>query len=75
MRKRSESISAAGEDAIEQLKTSEKLMAELNETWEQKLRKTEAIRLEREAVLAEMGVAIREDGHTVGVFQPKKVRT
>ncbi|XP_014670393.1 PREDICTED: kinesin-like protein unc-104 [Priapulus caudatus] len=70
--KRSESISAAGEDAIDQLKASNKLMAELNETWEEKLRRTEAIRLEREAVLAEMGVAIREDGHTVGVFQPKK---
>ena len=28
----------------------------------------------REAVLAEMGVALREDGHTVGVFSPKKVQ-
>lgn len=27
----------------------------------------------REAVLAEMGVALREDGDTVGVFSPKKV--
>lgn len=29
----------------------------------------------REALLAEMGVAMREDGGTVGVFSPKKVRT
>ncbi|XP_054031630.1 kinesin-like protein KIF1B isoform X4 [Dryobates pubescens] len=62
-----------GEEAIERLKESEKIIAELNETWEEKLRKTEAIRMEREALLAEMGVAIREDGGTLGVFSPKKI--
>ncbi|MEQ2169202.1 Kinesin-like protein kif1b [Goodea atripinnis] len=36
-----------GEEAIERLKESEKIIAELNETWEEKLRKTEAIRMER----------------------------
>ncbi|KAJ8360794.1 hypothetical protein SKAU_G00173190 [Synaphobranchus kaupii] len=61
-----------GEEAIERLKESEKIIAELNETWEEKLRKTESIRMEREALLAEMGVAIREDGGTLGVFSPKK---
>ncbi|KAK6477515.1 kinesin-like protein KIF1B isoform X2 [Huso huso] len=61
-----------GEEAIERLKESEKFIAELNETWEEKLRKTEAIRMERSALLAEMGVAIREDGGTLGVFSPKK---
>ncbi|XP_063292259.1 kinesin-like protein KIF1B isoform X15 [Pelobates fuscus] len=61
-----------GEEAIERLKESEKIIAELNETWEEKLRKTEAIRMDREALLAEMGVAIREDGGTLGVFSPKK---
>lgn len=30
------------------------------------------IRLQREAVFAEMGVAVKEDGDTVGVFSPKK---
>lgn len=30
--------------------------------------------LHREALLAEMGVAMREDGGTLGVFSPKKVR-
>ncbi|KAK3749140.1 hypothetical protein QZH41_009819 [Actinostola sp. cb2023] len=57
---------------IERLQASEKLIAELNETWEEKLRKTEAIKQEREAMLVEMGVAIGVDGHTVGLFQPKK---
>lgn len=45
---------------------------ELNETWEEKLKKTEEIRVQREAVFAEMGVAMKEDGNTVGVFSPKR---
>ncbi|XP_063079480.1 kinesin-like protein KIF1A [Engraulis encrasicolus] len=65
-------FSPASEEAIERLKETEKIIAELNETWEEKLRRTEAIRMDREALLAEMGVAIREDGGTVGVFSPKK---
>ncbi|XP_011485145.1 kinesin-like protein KIF1A isoform X10 [Oryzias latipes] len=64
--------SPASEETIERLKETEKIIAELNETWEEKLRRTEAIRMEREALLAEMGVAMREDGGTVGVFSPKK---
>ncbi|XP_059419787.1 kinesin-like protein KIF1A isoform X6 [Carassius carassius] len=65
-------FSPGSEKAIERLKETEKIIAELNETWEEKLRRTEAIRMEREALLAEMGVAMREDGGTVGVFSPKK---
>ncbi|XP_072297569.1 kinesin-like protein KIF1A [Eucyclogobius newberryi] len=65
-------FSPASEETIERLKETEKIIAELNETWEEKLRRTEAIRMEREALLAEMGVAMREDGGTVGVFSPKK---
>ncbi|XP_077462838.1 kinesin-like protein KIF1A isoform X8 [Stigmatopora argus] len=65
-------FSPANEEAIERLKETEKIIAELNETWEEKLRRTEAIRMEREALLAEMGVAMREDGGTLGVFSPKK---
>ncbi|XP_074107649.1 kinesin family member unc-104 isoform X2 [Cotesia typhae] len=60
------------EEAVDQLQASEKLIAELNETWEEKLKRTESIRLQREAVFAEMGVAVKEDGVTVGVFSPKK---
>ncbi|XP_056102267.1 kinesin-like protein KIF1A isoform X21 [Rhinichthys klamathensis goyatoka] len=65
-------FSPGSEEAIERLKETEKIIAELNETWEEKLRRTEAIRMDREALLAEMGVAMREDGGTVGVFSPKK---
>ncbi|XP_055627411.1 kinesin-like protein unc-104 isoform X3 [Toxorhynchites rutilus septentrionalis] len=60
------------EMAVDQLQASEKLIAELNETWEEKLKRTEQIRVQREAVFAEMGVAVKEDGMTVGVFSPKK---
>ncbi|XP_034243948.1 kinesin-like protein unc-104 isoform X7 [Thrips palmi] len=71
-RPRMTSGSSIAEDAVDQLQASEKLIAELNETWEEKLKRTEAIRLQREAVFAEMGVAVKEDGITVGVFSPKK---
>lgn len=57
------------EMAVDQLQASEKLIKELNETWEQKLKRTEEIRKKREAVFAEMGVAVKEDGITVGVFR------
>jgi len=40
-------FSASSEDAIDRLKESEKLIAELNETWEEKLRRTDAIRAAR----------------------------
>ncbi|XP_042071795.1 kinesin-like protein KIF1A [Haplochromis burtoni] len=40
-------FSPGSEEAIERLKETEKIIAELNETWEEKLRKTESIRLER----------------------------
>ncbi|XP_037953276.1 kinesin-like protein unc-104 isoform X2 [Teleopsis dalmanni] len=63
---------STAEMAVDQLQASEKLIAELNETWEEKLKRTEEIRLQREAVFAEMGVAVKEDGITVGVFSPKK---
>nr|CAD7259358.1 unnamed protein product [Timema shepardi] len=66
------SNSTIAEVAVDQLQASEKLIAELNESWEDKLKRTEVIRLQREAVFAEMGVAVKPDGITVGVFSPKK---
>ncbi|XP_055863350.1 kinesin-like protein unc-104 isoform X9 [Biomphalaria glabrata] len=72
-RSRKESVTLeGGDDALERLKETEKLIAELNLSWEEKLHKTESIRKEREALLAEMGVALKEDGGTIGVFSPKK---
>lgn len=55
----------------EQLSQSEKLYLDLNQTWEQKLTKTEQIHKEREAALEELGISI-EKGF-VGLSTPKKM--
>ncbi|KAF2354987.1 Kinesin-like KIF1-type [Trinorchestia longiramus] len=65
-------VSTVAEVAVDQLQANQKLIAELNETWEEKLKRTESVRLQREAVFAEMGVALKEDGNTLGIFSPKK---
>jgi len=36
-----------GDDAMERLEMTEKLILELNETWEEKMKRTEQIRHER----------------------------
>lgn len=58
-------------EVMEQLSQSEKLYKDLNETWEEKLLKTEAIHKEREAALEELGISI-EHGN-VGMSTPKKM--
>lgn len=56
----------------EQLETSEKLMQGLNETWEQKMERTQEVQKEREKALEELGISI--DKNNVGVHTPKRVR-
>ncbi|KAH8893331.1 kinesin heavy chain [Thozetella sp. PMI_491] len=58
-------------EIAEQLSQSEKLLSDLNQTWEQKLAKTEEIHKEREAALEELGISI-EKGF-VGLSTPKKM--
>ncbi|RKF62045.1 putative kinesin-related motor protein [Erysiphe neolycopersici] len=58
-------------EIAEQLSQSEKLYHDLNQTWEEKLAKTEEIHKEREAVLEELGISI-EKGF-VGLHTPKKM--
>ena len=58
-------------DIAEQLNQSEKLYQDLNQTWEDKLLKTEKIHKEREAALEELGISI-EKGF-VGLSTPKKM--
>lgn len=58
-------------DIAEQLSQSEKLLTDLNQTWEQKLQKTEEIHKEREAALEELGISI-EKGF-IGLHTPKKM--
>ncbi|CAG8500612.1 8584_t:CDS:10 [Ambispora gerdemannii] len=59
------------EEIIEQIEASEKLMTEINETWEEKLRRTEEVQKEREKTLEELGIMVEKNA--VGVFPPKKV--
>ena len=58
-------------DIAEQLSQSEKLYQDINQTWEQKLQRTEQIHKEREAALEELGISI-EKGF-VGLHTPKKM--
>lgn len=58
-------------EIVEQFQTSEKLLANLNETWEEKLKKTEQIQIEREKALEELGIAVHKNN--VGVYAPKKM--
>ncbi|KAM0285658.1 hypothetical protein ACHAQH_001364 [Verticillium albo-atrum] len=58
-------------EIAEQLNQSEKLLTDLNQTWEQKLAKTEEVHKEREAALEELGISI-EKGF-IGLSTPKKM--
>ena len=58
-------------EIAEQLNQSEKLYQDLNQTWEEKLQKTEQIHKEREAALEELGISI-EKGF-IGLSTPKKM--
>lgn len=55
----------------EQLESREKLMESLNETWEQKMARTQEIQKEREQALEELGITV--DKNHVGVHTPKRV--
>ncbi|TFK43113.1 kinesin-like protein [Crucibulum laeve] len=55
----------------EQMETSEKLMQSLNETWEEKLQRTQEVQKEREKALEELGITVEKN--LVGVHTPKKM--
>lgn len=56
----------------DQLEASEKLMASVTETWEEKLLRTQEIQKERESALEALGITIEKN--LIGVHTPKKVR-
>lgn len=51
--------------------SSEKLLTEINQTWEERLEKTQQIHKEREQALEELGISIEKG--SVGISTPKKV--
>lgn len=58
-------------EIAEQLQQSEKILTDLNQTWEQRLEKTQQIHKERETALEELGISI-EKGF-VGLSTPKRI--
>ena len=43
----------------EELESREKLIAEMNKTWEERLKEAQALKEERKAALQDMGVAVK----------------
>lgn len=58
-------------EIAEQLHQSEKILTDLNQTWEQRLETTQHIHKEREAALEELGISI-EKGF-IGLSTPKRM--
>ncbi|OAD69615.1 hypothetical protein PHYBLDRAFT_135717 [Phycomyces blakesleeanus NRRL 1555(-)] len=59
------------QEMAEQVQITEKLLDELNETWDQKVYKTELIHMEREKSLEELGIYVEKN--SLGVYTPKKI--
>ncbi|KAK4512760.1 Telomerase reverse transcriptase [Mucor velutinosus] len=59
------------EQVIDQLQSSEKLLSQVNQTWEEKMSATEAIHKEREKALEELGVIVEKNN--IGVYAPKSI--
>lgn len=55
-------------DLQDQMQASEKLLQSVNETWEQKIQKTEDARKEREQALEELGITVDKTGVGVSCF-------
>ncbi|KAJ1667545.1 hypothetical protein IW140_002125 [Coemansia sp. RSA 1813] len=67
--------SAQGGDLEDQLVANEKLIAEMNQTWEQKLQRTQTLQMEREQALAALGISIDTNsaGMGVGLHAPRDI--
>jgi kinesin family member 1 len=56
-------------EIAEQLQASEKLMMEMNQTWEEKLLRTQAIQRERESALEALGISVEKG--LIGFHSPR----
>ncbi|KAG1473034.1 hypothetical protein G6F56_001181 [Rhizopus delemar] len=59
------------DEMVEQLQTTEKLLGELNQTWEEKLENTEKIHQVREDTLKNLGITVEKN--QVGLYTPKEI--
>ncbi|KAI8362717.1 hypothetical protein EDC96DRAFT_553728 [Choanephora cucurbitarum] len=59
------------EEMVDQLQMTEKLLSDLNKTWEEKLQTTEKIHVERENTLTNLGITVEKN--QVGLYTPKEI--
>jgi kinesin family protein 1 len=59
------------QEVVDQLQSSEKLLANLNQTWEEKLKRTQEIHCDREKALKDLGITI--DKNDMGIYMPKTI--
>ncbi|GAA5816305.1 hypothetical protein MFLAVUS_009831 [Mucor flavus] len=59
------------DEMVDQLQMTEKLLGDLNQTWEEKLNNTEKIHIERETTLKNLGITIEKNA--VGLYTPKSI--
>ncbi|KAI8975349.1 hypothetical protein BDF20DRAFT_906711 [Mycotypha africana] len=59
------------EEMVDQLQTTEKLLKEMNKTWEEKLNMTKKIQEDREKVLKDLGITVQKD-KVFGLYTPKE---
>ncbi|KAI8640011.1 hypothetical protein BD408DRAFT_370761 [Parasitella parasitica] len=59
------------EEMVDKLQMTEKLLGELNQTWEEKIQNTEKIHIDREKSLKHLGITIEKNN--VGLYTPKEV--
>ncbi|KAJ1747462.1 hypothetical protein LPJ58_005509, partial [Coemansia sp. RSA 1591] len=65
----------SGHELEEQLAADEKLVAELNQSWEEKLHRTQTLQQEREQALQALGIAVdmNRQGLGVGLHAPRDI--
>lgn len=59
------------DEMVDQLQMTEKLLGDLNQTWEEKLNNTEKIHIDRENTLKNLGITIEKNA--VGLYTPKGI--
>ncbi|KAJ1547994.1 hypothetical protein HK096_007739, partial [Nowakowskiella sp. JEL0078] len=58
---------------LDQLTAAEKLITDMSETYEEKLRRTKEISLEREKRLEELGILVQTNSSAVSISSPKRM--
>ncbi|KAI8069487.1 hypothetical protein BC940DRAFT_297840 [Gongronella butleri] len=68
-----ESKALSMKELVDQFKASQKLLDQVNQTWEDKLAKTQVIHTEREKTLEALGILLESSQQTMAIHTPKQV--